>query len=67
MLAYSSLALFSFKPRFPLVTINLGSLEFSSSLDVVDQGIFFPSSSTSSYLASSVLRASSYSGSNPSS
>ena len=64
MLAYNSLALISSKPCFPLVTINLGSLEYpssSSSLDVVDRGIFFPSGSISSYLASSVLRASSYS------
>ena len=36
MLAYSSLALASFKLRFPLVTISLGSLESSSSLDIVD-------------------------------
>ena len=36
MLTYSSLALSSFKPYFPLVTINLGSLESFPSLDIVD-------------------------------
>ena len=65
MLAYSSLALSSFKLYFPffidLGTIN-SSLEFLSfSLDIVDYSIFFPGSSISSYLASSALRASSYS------
>ena len=63
MLTYSSLAYSSFKLRsfFPS-TIVLGSLEFSFlSLDIVDRGIFFSSSSISSYLASSILRASFYS------
>ena len=70
MLSYSALALSSFKLCFPftLGTTNLdlgvigGSLEFSSSsLDIVDRGIFFPGGSISFYLASPVLRASFYS------
>ena len=59
MLIYSSFC-------FNLVYLGLGiissSLEFSSSsLDIVDLDIDFPSSYISSYLAPSMLRASSYS------